>query len=177
MLVAGPTGLPTPRGVRRIDVRTARDMHQAVMGELGAVGSAAYGRSDVFIAVAAVADWRVANVSASKLKKTADGAPPALEFVQNPDILAEVAARSDAPWCVGFAAESEDLEKNGQEKRLRKRVPLLVANIGHATFGRDDNELLLIDDQGMQLLERAGKDDLARDLVGQIGRRLPARSD
>ena len=172
-LVAGPTGLPTPRSVRRIDVRTARQMHEAVMAELGPAGSGAYARSDVFVAVAAVADWRVANVSTSKLKKTADGAPPALEFEQNPDILAEVAARADAPWCVGFAAESEDLEKNGQDKRLRKGVPLLVANIGHATFGRDDNELLLIDALGMQLLERAGKDELARCLVEEIGRRLP----
>ena len=172
-LVAGPTALATPRSVRRIDVRTARQMHEAVMAELGPAGSGAYAGSDVFIAVAAVADWRVANVSTSKLKKTADGAPPALEFVQNPDILAEVAARADAPWCVGFAAESEDLEKNGQDKRLRKGVPLLVANIGHATFGRDDNELLLIDERGLQLLERAAKDELARCLVEEIGRRLP----
>jgi len=95
-----------------------------------------------------------------------------LQFAQNPDILATVAARPDAPFCVGFAAESEDLEKNGQDKRARKGVPLLVANIGHATFGRDDNELLLIDAQGTHKLARAGKDELAARLVGEIARRL-----
>ena len=169
-LVAGPTMLPTPREVRRVDVQTARQMADAVDAAL--VGA----RTDVFIAVAAVADWRVANVSASKLKKTEGGAPPALEFAQNPDILAGVAARPDAPWCVGFAAESEDLERNGQDKRRRKGVPLLVANIGHATFGRDDNELLLIDAEGMRRLERAPKDRLAAELVVEIARRVgPAR--
>ena len=169
-LVAGPTMLPTPREVRRVDVQTARQMADAVDAALAGA------RTDVFIAVAAVADWRVANVSASKLKKTEGGAPPALEFAQNPDILAGVAARPDAPWCVGFAAESEDLERNGQDKRRRKGVPLLVANIGHATFGRDDNELLLIDAEGMRRLERAPKDRLAAELVVEIARRVgPAR--
>lgn len=165
-LVAGPTMLPTPREVRRVDVQTARQMADAVDAALAGA------RTDLFVAVAAVADWRVANVSASKLKKTEGGAPPALEFAQNPDILAGVAARPDAPWCVGFAAESEDLERNGQEKRRRKGVPLLVANIGHATFGRDDNELLLIDAEGMRKLERAPKDRLAAELVVEIARRI-----
>ena len=165
-LVAGPTMLPTPREVRRVDVQTARQMADAVDAELAGA------RTDLFVAVAAVADWRVANVSTSKLKKTEGGAPPALEFAQNPDILAGVAARPDAPWCVGFAAESEDLERNGQEKRRRKGVPLLVANIGHATFGRDDNELLLIDAEGMRKLERAPKDRLAAELVVEIARRI-----
>lgn len=169
-LIAGPTALPTPRGVTRTNVQTARQMFDAVQGVLDGGP-----RSDVFVAVAAVADWRVANASASKLKKTEGGAPPALEFAQNPDILATVAARPDAPWCVGFAAESEDLEKNGQEKRVRKGVPLLVANIGHATFGRDDNELLLIDAEGMQRIERASKDALAARLVAEIARRLARR--
>jgi phosphopantothenoylcysteine decarboxylase/phosphopantothenate--cysteine ligase len=169
-LVAGPTMLPTPREVRRVNVQTARQMADAVNAELAAAAA------DVFIAVAAVADWRVANASARKLKKTEGGAPPALEFVQNPDILAGVAARPDAPYCVGFAAESEDLERNGQEKRRRKGVPLLVANIGHATFGRDDNELLLIDAEGMRRLERAPKDRLAAELVVELARRVgPAR--
>ena len=169
-LIAGPTALPTPRGVTRTDVQTARQMFDAVQGALDEGP-----RNDVFVAVAAVADWRVANFSSSKLKKTEGGAPPALEFAQNPDILATVAARPDAPWCVGFAAESEDLEKNGQEKRVRKGVPLLVANIGHATFGRDDNELLLIDAEGMQRIERASKDALATRLVAEIARRLAHR--
>jgi phosphopantothenoylcysteine decarboxylase/phosphopantothenate--cysteine ligase len=171
-LVAGPTALPTPRGVARIDVRTARQMHDAVIGELDA-GSAS--RTDVFVAVAAVADWRVANASARKLKKAGDGAMPSLEFAENPDILATVAARADAPFCVGFAAESEDLERNGQEKRARKGVPLLVANIGHETFGRDDNELLLIDAQGMRRIARASKDRLAAELVVEIAGRLDVR--
>ncbi len=170
VVVAGPTMLPTPREVRRVNVQTAREMADAVDAELAAAPT------DVFIAVAAVADWRVANVSTSKLKKTEGGGAPALEFAQNPDILAQVAARPDAPWCVGFAAESEDLERNGQDKRRRKGVPLLVANIGHATFGRDDNELLLIDAEGMRRLERAPKDRLASELVAEIARRIgPAR--
>lgn len=169
-LVAGPTPLATPPGVRRIDVRTAREMQAAVEAELSAPQ-----RTALFVAVAAVADWRVANYSESKLKKTEGGGAPALEFAQNPDILASVAARPDAPWCVGFAAESEDLERNGQDKRLRKGVPLLVANIGHATFGRDDNELLLIDAHGMTRLERASKDALAARLVDEIARRLGQR--
>jgi len=178
-LVAGPTALATPRGVRRVDVRTAQQMFDAVMGEMGAAAVPA-GRADgtspvdVFVAVAAVADWRVANASASKLKKTDSAAVPALQFTQNPDILATVAALPGAPYCVGFAAESEDLERNGQEKRARKGVPLLVANIGHATFGRDDNELLLIDAQGISRLERASKDELAGRLVAEIAQRLGA---
>ncbi len=166
-MVSGPTGLTTPRGVQRIDVMTARQMADAVDAALARAP-----RTDLFIAVAAVADWRVANASPRKLKKTEGGAAPALEFEQNPDILAGVAARADAPFCVGFAAESEDLEKNGQDKRTRKGVPLLVANIGHATFGRDENELLLIDAQGSRRLERASKDALAVQLVEQIALRL-----
>jgi phosphopantothenoylcysteine decarboxylase/phosphopantothenate--cysteine ligase len=166
-LVAGPTALPTPRGVARIDVTTAQQMFEAVTGSLDRAP-----RTDTFVAVAAVADWRVSNASTSKLKKTEGGGPPALQFAENPDILASVAARPDAPYCVGFAAESENLEKNGQDKRKRKGVPLLVANIGHATFGRDDNELLIIDAQGSRTLERASKNVLAAQLVALIASRL-----
>jgi len=169
VVVAGPSAQPTPMGVRRIDVTTAEQMHRAVMGQLDA------GRFDVFVAVAAVADWRVANYSASKLKKSEGGAPPALEFAQNPDILATVARRPDAPWCVGFAAESEDLEANGAAKREKKGVPLLVGNIGHETFGRDENELLLIDETGGRRLPRASKEALAAELVAEIATRLPDR--
>ncbi|MGD9943471.1 MAG: bifunctional phosphopantothenoylcysteine decarboxylase/phosphopantothenate--cysteine ligase CoaBC [Burkholderiaceae bacterium] len=167
-LVAGPVALATPRGVERIDVQTARQMHEAVTAALGTA------RPDVFIAVAAVADWRVANPSRQKLKKSDEHSVPTLQFEQNPDILASVARRADAPFCVGFAAESEDLERNGAAKRERKGIPLLVANIGHATFGRDDNELLLIDAQGQRRLPRAGKDALAAALVDEIARRLHA---
>ncbi len=169
-LVAGPAALATPRGVARTDVRTAQQMHDAVMSALDAAT-----HTDVFVAVAAVADWRVANPSERKLKKRGAHDAPKLEFVQNPDILATVARRAGAPWCVGFAAESEDLEANGQAKRAAKGVPLLVANIGHATFGRDDNELLLIDEHGSRRLPRAGKAQLARALVAEIAQRIPSR--
>lgn len=166
-LVAGPTTLATPRGVARVDVRTAREMHDAVVAALESGA-----RTDVFVAVAAVADWRVQNVSAKKLKKRDDGTPPELSFAQNPDILATVAARADAPFCVGFAAESEDLRRNAQAKRKRKGVPLMVANIGHETFGKDESELLLVDAQGVTELARAAKQAQARALVGQIAERL-----
>lgn len=165
-LVAGPVALPTPWGVQRHDVRTALEMNDAVMARAAA--------ADIFIAVAAVADWRIAKVSDQKIKKTPDGLPPALEFTLNPDILASVAALDDAPYCVGFAAESEALESHGQQKRIAKRVPLLAANIGHETFGLDENELLLIDEKGTTRLERAGKAELAERLVEEIAARLPA---
>ncbi|MBB2915936.1 bifunctional phosphopantothenoylcysteine decarboxylase/phosphopantothenate--cysteine ligase CoaBC [Cupriavidus alkaliphilus] len=168
LLVAGPTGLPTPRGVMRTDVRSAQQMHDAVMAQLSGV--------DVFVAVAAVADWRPAEVAQQKLKKAGDTDTPTLQFVQNPDILAAVAARADAPYCVGFAAESENLEQYGEQKRQRKGVPLLVGNIGHHTFGLDDNEIVLFDAAGMTRLPRADKLSLARQLVAAIGQRLPGRA-
>jgi phosphopantothenoylcysteine decarboxylase/phosphopantothenate--cysteine ligase len=165
VLVSGPTALDSPFGVRRVDVRTAREMLAAVQAELPG--------QDAFVSVAAVADWRVANASDRKLKKTEGGAPPALEFAQNPDILATVARTPGAPYCVGFAAETEDLEANAQDKRRRKGVPLLVGNLGQATFGRDDNELLLVDDDGVTRVPRASKTALAARLVAEIARRLP----
>ncbi|AEI78316.1 bifunctional phosphopantothenoylcysteine decarboxylase/phosphopantothenate--cysteine ligase CoaBC [Cupriavidus necator] len=168
LLVAGPTGLPTPRGVVRTDVRSAQQMHDAVIAQLHGV--------DVFVAVAAVADWRPAEVAQQKLKKANDTDTPTLQFVQNPDILASVAARADAPYCVGFAAESENLEQYGEQKRQRKGVPLLVGNIGHHTFGLDDNEIVLFDAAGMTRLPRADKLSLARQLVAAIGQRLPGRA-
>ena len=147
----------------------------AAAADYGATNASPRRGIDAFISVAAVADWRVANRSDQKLKKTADGGAPALEFVQNPDILAEVARRPDAPYCVGFAAESEDLEANASTKRERKGVPLLVANIGHETFGRDENELLLIDAAGSRRLPRASKDALAAALATELAQRLRAR--
>ena len=170
-LVSGPVSLPTPHGVRRIDVLTAQQMHDAVMA--GVTGH------HVFIGVAAVADWRVVNASDQKLKKTPDGAPPALEFAQNADILASVAATvslSGWPYCVGFAAESEHLETYGAAKREKKGIPLLVGNIGPQTFGQDDNTIILFDEHGHVLLERADKLTLARQLVSEIGKRLEQRS-
>jgi len=164
------------------DPTSAGDDDPALAGEQAAA-AVDYGASaaspkrgiDAFISVAAVADWRVANRSEQKLKKTDDGGAPALEFVQNPDILAEVARRPDAPYCVGFAAESEDLAANATAKRERKGVPLLVANIGHETFGRDENELLLIDAHGSRRLPRASKDALAAALATELAQRLRAR--
>lgn len=170
-LVSGPVSLATPHGVRRIDVLTAQQMHDAVMA--GVEGQ------HVFIGVAAVADWRVANASDQKIKKTADGAPPQLEFAQNADILASVANKvslSGWPYCVGFAAESEHLEQYGAAKREKKGIPLLVGNIGHQTFGQDDNTVILFDENGQTVLERASKLTLARQLVSEIAKRIEQRS-
>jgi phosphopantothenoylcysteine decarboxylase/phosphopantothenate--cysteine ligase len=167
-LVAGPVSLPTPRGVTRVDVMSAEQMAQAVMARVE--------QASVFIATAAVADWRPAASATEKIKKDGSGAAPALTFVENTDILAVVAAsaraRSGALFCVGFAAESHDLLAHAQAKRERKGVPLLVGNIGPATFGKDDNALLLVDAQGSQALPRAGKLHLARQLVANVAARL-----
>ena len=167
-LVSGPTALATPRGVRRVDVRAAQEMLNACEAEAG--------DADIFIAVAAVADWRVANAAAQKIKKNADGALPHLSFAENPDILATIAqserAQSGALYCVGFAAESESLEEHASAKRLRKGVPLLVGNIGPDTFGQDENALLLIDAQGSHTLARASKRVLAQQLLTEINKRL-----
>jgi phosphopantothenoylcysteine decarboxylase / phosphopantothenate---cysteine ligase len=168
-LVAGPVALPTPRGVQRVDVMSAQDMQRAVAASADA--------ADVFVAAAAVADWRPASAADQKIKKDGSGEVPALAFVENPDILAGVAtstrAQSGKLYCVGFAAESHDLLAHAQAKRARKGVPLLVGNIGPDTFGRDDNALLLVDGQGSTELPRAGKLALARRLVAEIARRLP----
>ena len=167
-LVAGPVHLPTPRGVRRIDVQSALQMQAAVQAEVE--------RASVFVAAAAVADWRPASAAGQKIKKDGSGLPPALAFVENPDILAGVAAspraREGALYCVGFAAESHDLAAHAQAKRERKGVPLLVGNIGPATFGRDDNALLLVDADGTKELPHGPKLVLARQLVAEIARRL-----
>ena len=162
-LVSGPVSLATPRGVSRIDVRSAREMFAATLAQ--APGS------DMFIATAAVADWRVSNAADQKIKKDGSGAAPQLQFAENPDILAAVAcsdrARSGALFCVGFAAESQDLLANAQAKRLRKNVPLLVGNIGPATFGLDDNALLLVTADGVEEFARDSKLALARRLVAR----------
>ena len=171
-LVAGPVHLPTPRGVQRTDVQSAQNMLQAVVQHAQA--------ATVFIATAAVADWRPAAQSVQKIKKDGSGDVPALAFVENPDILATVAQSPHALtgdlFCVGFAAESEDLLAHASAKRLRKGVPLLVGNIGPATFGQDDNALLLIDAHGHRELPRASKRLLAQQLVADIAARLPVRS-
>jgi phosphopantothenoylcysteine decarboxylase/phosphopantothenate--cysteine ligase len=134
--------------------------------------------ASVFIATSAVADWRPASASERKIKKDASGKPPALEFVENADILATLAQSDRAQrgnlFCVGFAAESHDLLANAQAKRLRKGVPLLVGNIGPDTFGKDDNALLLIDATGARELPRDSKRALARLLIADIADRIRA---
>ena len=156
-LVSGPTCLAPPAGVRRIDVQSAVEMREAVMAELP---------SDVFIAVAAVADYRVDGAATQKIKKSADGLT--LHLVANPDILAEVAVLPDAPFCVGFAAETERLAEHAEAKRLKKRLPLLVGNLAQDTLGQDMAELVLFDDQGLHPLPRADKLTQARHLIRHL---------
>ena len=171
-LIAGPVALPTPRGVTRIDVKSAQNMLQAL--DLTAA------KATVFIATAAVADWRPAATASQKIKKTGTGDAPSLSFVENPDLLAMLArsprALSGDLFCVGFAAESEHLERHATDKRERKGVPLLVGNLGPATFGQDDNALLLVDAQGVQAIDRAPKRVLAQHLVREIASRLQRSS-
>ena len=167
-LVAGPVHQPTPRGVTRIDAGTAQQMFDAVL--------AAATSSDVFVATAAVADWRPIALADHKIKKTAAQAVPTLTLTENPDILAAVARLPKAPYCVGFAAESRDLVRHAREKLARKGVPLIVANIGPATFGADDNALTLVDAFGERELPRADKLTLARQLVAEIATRMSARA-
>ncbi|MES2263405.1 MAG: bifunctional phosphopantothenoylcysteine decarboxylase/phosphopantothenate--cysteine ligase CoaBC [Pseudomonadota bacterium] len=171
VLISGPTALATPFGIQRINVQSAQQMHDEVM-------KAVHGQH-VFISVAAVADWRVANASAQKMKKKGDGTVPDLKFEQNPDILATVAARTNLagyPYCVGFAAESENLLEYGAAKREKKGIPLLVGNIGHHTFGQDDNTIILFDENGHTILPRADKLNLARQLVSEISKRISKHS-
>jgi phosphopantothenoylcysteine decarboxylase/phosphopantothenate--cysteine ligase len=168
MLIAGPVALPTPAHVRRVDVQSALDMRQAVLAHADT--------ATVFIATAAVADWRPVQYAAHKIKKDGGSPPPDMSLIENPDILAEVArsprARAGQLYCVGFAAESDDLLKNAQLKRQRKGVPLLAGNLGAATFGRDDNALLLVDEHGATELPRTSKRRLAQQLVADIARRI-----
>ncbi|MEB2348612.1 MAG: bifunctional phosphopantothenoylcysteine decarboxylase/phosphopantothenate--cysteine ligase CoaBC [Comamonadaceae bacterium] len=169
-LVAGPVALATPRGVTRIDVQSAQNMLEIVDQQAP--------EATVFIATAAVADWRPAAVALHKIKKDGGGAAPQLGLVENPDILARVAAsaraRSGVLYCVGFAAESENLLEHARAKRERKGVPLLVGNIGPATFGQDDNALLLVDSAGSHELAHASKRELGRQLVVELAHRLAA---
>jgi len=156
-LVSGPTCLAAPAGVRRVDVQSAAEMRAAVLRELP---------SDVFIAVAAVADYRVDAAAPQKLKKSDAGLN--LRLVANPDILAEVAALPGAPFCVGFAAETERLAEHAEAKRIRKKLPLLVGNLAQDTLGQDSAELLLFDDRGRHPLPRADKLTQARRLIRHL---------
>jgi phosphopantothenoylcysteine decarboxylase/phosphopantothenate--cysteine ligase len=167
-LIAGPVSLPTPRNVKRLNVRSALEMQQAVQQTVS--------DASIFIAAAAVADWRPASSAEQKIKKDGSGETPSLNFVENPDILASVAqsvrAQNGDLFCVGFAAESHDLLAHATAKRVRKGVPLLVGNIGPSTFGQDDNALLLVDAQGAKELPRDTKTRLAHQLIQNIARRL-----
>jgi phosphopantothenoylcysteine decarboxylase/phosphopantothenate--cysteine ligase len=164
-LVSGPTALATPAGARRIDVLSAEDMAAAVDAEVA--------RADIFIAVAAVADYAPATSKKEKIKKTA--MPRTLALKPTVDILARVAARRKPPFCVGFAAETNDVNQNAEAKRRKKKVPLLVANRAQDTFGRDENEVSLLDARGAHPLPRMAKVTLARRLVAEIAARLPKR--
>lgn len=164
-LVSGPVALSTPPGVGRIDVRTAEEMFDAV--------KKAVKSCDVFVSVAAVADYRVKNPAAHKIKKGNGGL--SLELEENPDILAWVAAQPKPPFCVGFAAESENLAQNAAEKRAKKRVPLMAANLAQQAIGADDNAITLYDERGEHPLGRGPKLDLARRLIEHVAGMLPQK--
>ena len=157
-LVSGPTCLASPQGVERIAVQSAADMREAVLARVP--------QTDIFIAVAAVADYRPAQASPTKLKKS--DALLHLDLVPNADILAEVAALPHAPFCVGFAAETDALAETAEAKRRRKQLPLLVGNLAQDTLGRDDAELVFFDDRGMHPQLRADKPTQARRLIEHI---------
>ncbi|HRV78453.1 MAG TPA: bifunctional phosphopantothenoylcysteine decarboxylase/phosphopantothenate--cysteine ligase CoaBC [Thauera sp.] len=165
VLVSGPVCLAVPADVRRTSVTSALEMRDAVLAALPG--------ADVFIGVAAVADYRPLASAEHKLKKSADTLNIAL--TPNPDILAEVAARADAPFCVGFAAESRDLDAYAEGKRRNKRLPMLVGNLVSDGMGGDDNTVILYDDAGRHPLPRAAKAEVARGIVAHLAGLLPPR--
>lgn len=161
-LVSGPTALPCPYGVTRINVESAQQMHDAVMQNLNG--------QDIFISVAAVADWRIKNVSPEKIKK--DGkTTPNIEFEANPDILANVATQKNAPWCVGFAAETENLSEFAHAKRLRKGIPMLIGNLAQHVMDADHTTVSIFDDRGEHALALNSKQKVAQQLVSEIAQR------
>ena len=164
-LVSGPVALATPPGVTRIDVRTAAEMFEAVKKAVKAC--------DVFVSVAAVADYRVKNRAAQKLKKGNGGL--SLELEENPDILAWVAALPKPPFCIGFAAESEKLSQHAREKRAKKNIPLIAANLAHEALGKDENSITLYDERGEHPLGRGPKLELARKLLEHAAGMLPSK--
>ena len=159
-LISGKTALPTPYGVTRIDVQSADEMLTACQNHLTG--------QDIFIAVAAVADWKVAQVASQKIKKANADDVPSLEFVQTPDILATIANSPNAPYCVGFAAESEHVIEYAQAKRIKKNIPLMIANQGPATFGSEYNQVSLVTAEGVTTLPNMRKDALAQQLIQAI---------
>ena len=159
-LISGKTALPTPYGVTRIDVQSADEMLAACQNHVV--------EQDIFIAVAAVADWKVAHVASQKIKKAHADDVPSLEFVQTPDILATIAKLPNAPYCVGFAAESEYVIEYAQAKRVKKNIPLMIANQGPATFGSEYNQVSLVTAEGVTTLPNMRKDALAQQLIQAI---------
>jgi phosphopantothenoylcysteine decarboxylase/phosphopantothenate--cysteine ligase len=159
-LISGPTSLAAPAGTERVDVVSAEEMLNAVKSKVAG--------ADVFVSVAAVADYRPARTSEQKIKK--NDAAMTLELVPTVDILSYVASLPKPPFCVGFAAESEKLEEYAEAKRKRKKLPLLAANLAQEAIGADDNQIILFDDDGAHPLPRAAKELVARELVAHIAK-------
>jgi len=169
VLVSGPVSLPTPPGVRRIDVESAADMLAAVLRELPG--------THIFISTAAVADYRPKQAAQHKIKKTSDTLEVSME--RTADVLATVAARAERPFVVGFAAETESVEQNARAKLMKKNLDMIAANeVGDdKAFDADDNQLIVLARGARYELGRAGKSTLARGLITLIARELEARSD
>lgn len=163
VLVSGPVALPVPMGAHRVSVRSALEMREAVL--------AAVPGSDVFIGVAAVADYRPAAAAEHKIKKS--GAELAITLTPNPDILAEVAALPNPPFCVGFAAESRNLDEYAEGKRKAKKLPMVVGNLVQDGLGGDDNQVVLFDEAGRHPLPKAPKPEVARSIVAHLAALLP----
>ncbi len=163
VLVSGPVALPVPAGARRVSVKSALEMREAVLAALPG--------SDVFIGVAAVADYRPANAAEHKIKKS--GAELAITLTPNPDILAEVAALPNPPFCVGFAAESRNLDEYAEGKRKAKKLPMVVGNLVQDGLGGDDNQVVLFDEAGRHPLPKAPKPEVARAIVAHLAALLP----
>jgi phosphopantothenoylcysteine decarboxylase / phosphopantothenate---cysteine ligase len=163
VIVSGPVNVPTPRGVRRIDVETAEQMMQAVQAEIA--------DTDIFIAAAAVSDYRMREIAEHKIKKTSDELT--LQLARTPDILATVAAGSPRPFVVGFAAETQNVERNALLKLEGKKLDMIAANqVGEGlAFDCDDNALTLYWPGGKRELARAPKDRLAGELIAVIAER------
>jgi phosphopantothenoylcysteine decarboxylase/phosphopantothenate--cysteine ligase len=166
-LVSGPVSLSAPVGADMERVQTAAEMFDAVKKHAA--------KADIFIGVAAVADFRVSAPHKHKIKKTGDKGLT-LDFAPNPDILAWVASRPKPPFCVGFAAESRNLDAYADEKRRRKKVKLMIANLAQSAIGADDNEVSLLDDAGTHRLPRAPKTVVARQIIEHIAALCSSKS-
>ena len=165
-LISGPVSLPAPTGAEIVHVDTASQMFDAVKRQVP--------RTDIYIGVAAVADYRVDKPRTHKIKKT-DERQLQLRLVPNPDILGWVASRAKPPFTVGFAAESRNLDAYADAKRRRKKVNVMVANLAQEAIGSDDNEVMMLDDKGKHQFARAPKDVVARQLIAHIARLYAAK--